>query len=121
MAKLEDLQLGHLKRKPFTITRQTEKGLEKLEVSIRILSPEELAFVRVEAQDFVVRTSAEKGENGKLTGMSYEEQLEDARIVEMLSRCLMDPDKPAECWAGTNTLRKKLSPAETGAFYRAYV
>mgnify|MGYP001596473758 CR=1 FL=1 len=119
MAKLADLQLGTLKTRAFSFVRRAADGSEKtVSVRIRILNQQQLDQAKVDAAAYVNRLAPVDAK-----GLSHDELIEDARVVELLSRALCDPDsdtKEPDIWASPAHLRTLLSPSELAGLHKAY-
>lgn len=122
MAKLSELKLPPLRRKPFSFVRKTRDGVEvKCDVLIQVLSGIEYDRARAEAVSYVSKLA----EDGKLLNESEREELViDARTFEALQYALRDPahekdDNPPP-WCTAMQLREMLSTVEVGLLWRAY-
>jgi hypothetical protein len=121
MARLVDYALGIGSLKPITWTHKKRNGDEvELRANIRVLKKNELNQARLQAVHDVARMDPSLKE-----GKSYEELLEEARVVQVLARALVDTESPdldsPRPWASPMELEAMLSTSEVSFLWKAYV
>jgi len=117
MSKLADLQLGLVRLKPFTFKRKKNDGTDvDVHVDIRALTKREMDLARVNARAALERLAPNMKE-----GSSYEELLEDTRIVEILAIACRKPGEPDATWATPLEIEAILTTAEIGSLWKVYV
>lgn len=116
MSKLADLKLGTGAIKRFSFERPNfQGGMQVCTVAIRPLTKAQIDEARLQAQATVDLLDKNVRQNA-----SYEELMQEARVVEMLSRALRDPDKPEEAWTNPLEIGQTFDLGTIGLLAREY-